>query len=275
MRGTAGLSAVPGTEFSVKNKFFTQKFVLALKFPGAVRMEFNMEMQNDTENDDVRKRARFYQGLIDTPVLKAGKKTKYKHLPSTVIIFITQEDIFGKNRAMYTFTEQCEEIPGLALGDGTRKIFLNMSSKEGRAEVISLMQYMKDTRLSNPDIVVPDERIQRLDEIVQEVKQSEEWEAVNMSIAKAAMERGEIIGREIGERRGLEIGERRGEEIGEKLGLIKQIIRKLQKGKTPEEISEDLETDLELVSSLCISVQKYAPKYDVKAIYEDWKQGAS
>ena len=50
---------------------------------------FNTEMQNDTEADDVRRRARFYQGLLDTPVLKAGKTTRYKHLPSTVIIFIT------------------------------------------------------------------------------------------------------------------------------------------------------------------------------------------
>ena len=36
---------------------------------------FNTEMQNDTEADDVRRRARFYQGLLDTPVLKAGKTT--------------------------------------------------------------------------------------------------------------------------------------------------------------------------------------------------------
>lgn len=67
--------------------------------------QFNTEMQNDTSGDDVRKRSRFYQGLIDSPILKSGKKTKYKHLPSTVIIFITQEDIFYKDLAMYTFTE--------------------------------------------------------------------------------------------------------------------------------------------------------------------------
>ncbi len=36
--------------------------------------QFNMEMQKDTKNDDVRKRSRFYQGLMDTPILKSGKK---------------------------------------------------------------------------------------------------------------------------------------------------------------------------------------------------------
>ena len=43
---------------------------------------YNMEMQNDVHKDDIRKRSRFYQGLMDTPILKSGKKTKYKHLPS-------------------------------------------------------------------------------------------------------------------------------------------------------------------------------------------------
>ena len=56
--------------------------------------QFNMEMQNNTNGDDVRKRSRYYQGLLDSPILKSGKETRYKNLPSTVIIFITQEDIF-------------------------------------------------------------------------------------------------------------------------------------------------------------------------------------
>ena len=56
--------------------------------------QINTEMQNDSESDDVRKRARYYQSMIDTPILKAGKETKYKNLPETVVIFITQENFF-------------------------------------------------------------------------------------------------------------------------------------------------------------------------------------
>jgi predicted transposase/invertase (TIGR01784 family) len=85
--------------------------------------QFNMEMQNNSTDDNLPKRSRFYQGMLDTPILKSGKKTKYKKLPSTVIIFITQDDIFGKDLAKYTFTEQCEEVSGLHLEDGTKKIF--------------------------------------------------------------------------------------------------------------------------------------------------------
>ena len=152
--------------------------------------QFVTETQNDTQNDDVRRRSRFYQGLLDTPILKAGKKTKYRELPSTIVTFITQEDIFGLDRAMYTFTEQCEEIQGLHLGDGTKKIFLNMSSKNGRAELVSLLQYMKKSELDNPEILVRDERIMNLNRIVEEVKKSEEWEDVRMSIYSVGVEDG-------------------------------------------------------------------------------------
>ena len=155
---------------------------------------FATEMQNDTEQDDMRRRSRFYQGMLDTPLLKSGKKTRYKYLPPTIITFITQKDIFGKGLAKYTFTEQCEEVNGLHLEDGTTKIFLNMSSKNGDPVLVSLLQYMKHTTLKNPEILVKDKRLIQLDDIVTEVKQSEEWEGVKMSILSIGLERGEQIG---------------------------------------------------------------------------------
>ena len=156
--------------------------------------QFDMEMQNDSDSDDLRKRSRFYQGLIDTPILKSGKETRYRQLPSTTIIFITQDDIFGKDLAMYTFREQCEEVPDLLLEDGTTKIFLNMASKTGRAELVSLLQYMKNSTLDNADITVKDQRLLDLDRIVGEVKESEEWEIVEMGILEIGMERGMELG---------------------------------------------------------------------------------
>lgn len=122
--------------------------------------QINTEMQNDTKHDDVRKRSRYYQGLLDSPILKSGKQTLYKNLPSTVIIFITQEDIWGKEKP----------------------------------ELVSLLQYMKETRLDNPEILVKDRRILKLDSIVKEVKQSEEWEAVKMNILEIGIEQGKVEG---------------------------------------------------------------------------------
>ncbi len=216
--------------------------------------QFNTEMQNDTNHDDVRKRARFYQGLMDTPILKAGKQTKYKHLPSTIIIFITQEDIFGKNRAKYTFSEQCEEVQGLFLGDGTRKIFLNMSSKNGTPELVSLLQYMKNTRIDNPEMIVHDQRIEKLDSIVNEVKQSEEWEDARMSIMKYALEHGTALGIQ------------QGIQQGTNTLLIELLCKKLKKNKTREQIAEELEEDIERINFLCDLA--IAENYDVKRICE-------
>ena len=176
--------------------------------------QFNMEMQYDTKSDDVRKRSRFYQGLIDTPILKSGKETKYKMLPSTVIIFITQEDIFEKDLAKYTFTEQCEEVANLKLEDGTTKIFLNMTSKNGTPELVSVLQYMKETNINNPEIIVKDSRILELDMIVNEVRESEEWEGVKMNILE--------IGKEIGKEQELQRGIKNSVKLCKGFGLTKE-----------------------------------------------------
>ena len=89
-----------------------------------------------------------------------------------------------------------------------------MASKRGDPVLVSLLQYMKLSRLDNPEILVRDERIVRLDEIVREVKESEEWEDVKMSILSVGIE----MGRREGEKRGIKRGEKRGERRGIKQG---------------------------------------------------------
>ena len=198
--------------------------------------QFNIEMENHGESDSVPKRARFYQGLIDSPILKSGKKTKYKQLPSTVIIFITQDDIFKKDKAMYTFVEKCKEIEDLELEDGTTKIFLNMSSKNGSKELVSLLQYMKNTDINNPEILVMDKRILEIDEIVTEVKESEEWEGIEMNILEIGIQEGERRGREQGIQQGIQAVV----EVCKSLGVTKEETIK----KIAEKFSiEDSEAD--------------------------------
>ena len=218
--------------------------------------QVNMEMENHSGNDDVKKRSRYYQGLLDSPILKSGKRTKYRELPSTIIIFITQDDIFGKDRAKYTFTEQCEEIEGLHLEDGTTKIFLNMTSKNGSKELISLLQYMKNTKLDNPEIEVKDKRLIELDKIVSEVKESEEWEAVQMNILEV----------------GISQGISQGINQGEKRKLVSLVCKKLVKGCSVEEIADMLEEKTELIQRICDVAEQYAPEYDVEAVWRAYNQ---
>ena len=71
-----------------------------------------------------------------------------------------------------------------------------MASKNGSQELISLLQYMKESRLDNPEILVKDKRLIELDEIVTEVKESEEWEGIRMNILDIGIQEGERRARE-------------------------------------------------------------------------------
>lgn len=146
--------------------------------------------------------------------------------------------------AKYTFTERCKEIEDLELEDGTTKIFLNMSSKNGSKELVSLLQYMKDTRIDNPDIMVKDSRILELDDIVQEVKASEEWEAVKMNIL------------EIGIEKGTEIGIERGIKQGLQQKLVELVEKKLAKGYSIAEIADMLEESEETIKKIIGELHK-------------------
>lgn len=211
---------------------------------------FNMEMENHSERDSVPKRSRFYQGLLDSPVLKSGRNTRYRELPQTVIIFITQDDIFRRDRAKYTFTERCEEIEDLRLEDGTKKIFLNMSSKNGSKELVSLLQYMKNTRLDNPEILIKDERIVELDEIVAEVKSSEEWEEVRMTIYDMGLERG------------MEKGIEQGIEKGIAQGIRAFILDYMEENRPKEKILEKLQKRFGLDAETALGYYEACMKED-------------
>lgn len=135
---------------------------------------------------------------------------------------------------MYTFTERCVEVPDLVLEDGTCKIFLNMTSKNGRPELVSLLQYMKHTTLENQDVTEKDDRILDLDKIVREVRQSEEWEVVKMSIL------------EIGLERGMERGIRQGIEQGHLRTMIKHVELSMKNFHINlQEVCEGLEISVE------------------------------
>ena len=130
------------------------------------------------------------------------------------------------------------------LEDGTTKVFLNMSSKNGTPELVSLLQYMKDTTLENPNIIVKDKRILKLAEIVEEVKQSEEWEAIHTSIYSMGIKKGREEGRTEGLTQGITTGTLRG-----KAQSVLELLAEL--GSIPPETEHKInnETDPAVLSS--------------------------
>ena len=53
---------------------------------------------------------------------------------------------------------------------------------------------------------------------------------------------------------------------GEQLALTRQVCRKLQKQKSPEDIAEDLDESLEKIQQICDIAKEYAPDYDPEVI---------
>ena len=123
-----------------------------------------------------------------------------------------------------------------------------MERKNGTPELVSMLQYMKETRIDNPEIIVKDSRILELDEIVTEVKESEEWEAVQMNMYEILMEKGMKAGMEKGMEKGMQKGMQK--------KLIEQIEKKLTKGCSVEEIADKLEEPVEIIQKLIKKMKK-------------------
>ena len=69
-------------------------------------------------------------------------------------------------------------------------------------------------------------------------------------------------------RSGMERGMEQGMAKGSDMKLISMVCRKLQKGKEPEEIAEDLEEEFELVERICKVAGENSAGYDVDMIYQ-------
>lgn len=57
-----------------------------------------------------------------------------------------------------------------------------------------------------------------------------------------------------------------GKEQGIKLKLVSMVCKKLVKGKTPQEIAEDLEEDLSEIQKICTVASGFAPEYQPEAV---------
>ena len=60
-------------------------------------------------------------------------------------------DPFGKNLPVYTFSNCCRELPGLELGDGTEKVFVNSyGDTTGLSEgVKAFFEFLKEELTQN------------------------------------------------------------------------------------------------------------------------------
>lgn len=211
---------------------------------------FDVEMQKRKEGN-IPKRTRFYQAIVDAPLLKSGERG-FDRLGPLYIVVICGFDLYGQKKYRYTFENLCREIPGLALGDECTKLLLNTKGKNDSEVPQSLIDFLHYVEKSNDDGIPEDcdKRLKYLHEVVKKIKSNEQMEVTYMKME----ERDRII-RESGEIKGRE------------MKLIEQVCKKLKKGKSPEVIAEELEEEMDEIQMICKAAEE-APDYDINEIWK-------
>lgn len=151
---------------------------------------YDIEMQA-TDNRNLPKRSRYYQGMIDLNLIKKGED--YIALRKSYIIFICTFDPFGKSLYRYEFVNCCVDAPEIRLEDECTKIFLNPYGKGQKIskELKYFLKYLV-TRDCNSDFT------KHLDDEVRAVIENEEWRLQYMTLKmrdRENMEKGLAVGR--------------------------------------------------------------------------------
>lgn len=97
-------------------------------------------------------------------------------------------------------------------------------------------------------------------------------EVTNMLIAEYSYETDIRVKQEEAREDGIELGKRLGQQIGKQQGqqlkVVQQICKKIKKGKTIEEIADDLEENPADIRDIYETALQFAPDYDCELIYK-------
>ena len=119
--------------------------ILDVHVVDSTKKEFDIEIHRKDARAGA-KRARHNSSLLDAHILKAGDDTE--DIPDSYVIFITENDVMGKNQAIYHIQRYVETNEGMELfGDGSHIIYVN-GKYRGNDEVGKLMH---DFSCTDPD----------------------------------------------------------------------------------------------------------------------------
>ena len=227
------------------------------------KVYFTEMQKQDTGN--LRRRSRYYQAQLDVSLLEPGT-VNFNLLNDSCFILIAPFDLFKKGLYRYTFEGACRECPELKIRDGAVRIFINTKGtnrEEFSQEFLELMEYItastdKVAELSDSP------RIKLLHENVKKIRASEK-----MGVKYLQKWEELVYAKDEGRAEGKAEGRAEGKAEGKKAQLIKQVCKKLKKGKTPNMIAEELEEDLTVIEGICTEVQKYAPDFECEQLYAE------
>ena len=177
--------------------------------------EYDIEIQRAKDGAEP-KRARYNSALMDANALKSGED--FDKLRDTYVIFITENDMMGGGRDLYSY-QRIDDETGKKLGDGTHIIYVNGATRS-KSDIGKLMH---DFLRSNATEMYFDLLKRR----VREFKDSEEGRHYMCE----AMERIKAEGIVEGVARGKAEGEARGVARGKRENMFATAKRLLANGK--------------------------------------------
>ena len=134
----------------------------------AVTCVYDIEPNNYYE-EDIPRRNRYYQSMIDRKLLPTG--TPYKKLPDMFSIWILPYDPFGDNRMIYTVKNTVAENNQIVYNDGVTKIFLYTGGDIGGSQRLKeLLTFMENSICDN----ATDDELSEIMNIVDTVKSDSE-----------------------------------------------------------------------------------------------------
>ncbi len=213
-------------------------------FEDEEKIVYDFEMQT-VSKEDLPRRVRYYQSMIDTSHLRAGKK--YQELPDSYVVFICLEDPFSYDLPKYTYHERCDEASEILLDDGKTSIFLNASSSKMADGAL------KDFLLYVGNNLVSSDFTKSIDEEVKRVIDDHNGRRLYMLFEQKLEEAtayGEKRGREIGRHEGRKEGRKEGKKEGRKEGtILGHIMACLYFGLSKEETKKKIMEIFHLSSS--------------------------
>ena len=218
---------------------------------------YDIEIQK-VNTRELPKRSRYYQGMMDLQLIDSGQP--YKKMNQSYVIFICLEDVFGKNRHIYTFENICREDPGIKLRDGAIKIFLNAKGNlnDVSSELRAFLDYLGGKKSE-------DEYVQKLERAVKEAKRNRKWRHEYMTLLMRDQENqeiGEERGRREGRLEGMREGRLEGQLEGELRKLVSLIRKKQLRGYQKEQIADLLEEDIQTVEKISRMISAHPEEDD-------------
>ena len=200
---------------------------------------FNIEIQTGNY-DDLILRARYYLSSSDVATTK--RRTKFKDIRETYILFICKDDPFGEGIPRYTKLTKFLETDGITYDDKSHNVFYNCSAweKEKDPEVREVLKFIYGLK---PDSGIALE----MDEAASLAKQKSDLEDEYMYFSdiledekEEARAEGHALGHSEGHAEGLEAG-RRQQKIESAKNLLRSNMMK------PDQIAQILDMSLEEV----------------------------